>query len=257
MASVHAALHDPPSDALSYGAPSDKTKEDEPYPCPLQTRVYPDEKCMVEDQSLLEHGIALFTLALYTSWPYILFILLLLSFVPAILILNLFIASTLLLPCPLFSEAFLNLEIFRLWRQYFSFSYYMEEVLQHITRQILCKLLGVQKLSPRRRYLFAEFPHGTFPIGPLLAGTLITKMFPGEKIYSLAADVLFKIPLYRHFMCMLGSQPADKKHFNALISKASVAIVVGGIAEMFMQHETKEQVGHSAIKRLCCMPWRL
>ena len=67
-------------------------------------------------------------------------------------------------------------------------------------------------------------------------------MFPGEKIYSLAASVLFKVPLYRHFMCLLGSQPADKKHFNALITKASVAILVGGIAEMFMQYETKEQV---------------
>ena len=79
-------------------------------------------------------------------------------------------------------------------------------------------------------------------MGPLLAATLIPNMFPGEKIYSLAADVLFKIPLYRHFMCFLGSQPANKKNFNALISKASVAIVVGGIAEMFMQYETKEQV---------------
>ena len=79
-------------------------------------------------------------------------------------------------------------------------------------------------------------------MGPVLAASLIPKMFPGVKIYSLAANVLFKIPFYRHFMCLMGSQPADKKHFSALISDGSVAIVVGGIAEMFMQHETKEQV---------------
>jgi len=99
-----------------------------------------------------------------------------------------------------------------------------------------------EALPPTKNYIFAEFPHGTFPMGPVLAATLIPKMFPGVKIYSLAANILFKIPFYRHFMCLLGSQPADKKHFNALISEGSVAIVVGGIAEMFMQYETKEQV---------------
>lgn len=79
-------------------------------------------------------------------------------------------------------------------------------------------------------------------MGPILAATLIPKMFPGEKVYSLAANVLFKIPLYRQFMCWMGSQPADKWHFDRLISKASVAIVVGGIAEIFMQYESREQV---------------
>jgi len=79
-------------------------------------------------------------------------------------------------------------------------------------------------------------------MGPLLAATLIPKMFPGKKIYSLAASVLFKIPLYKQFMCLLGSQPAEKKYFNRMIKESSVAIVVGGIAEIFMQDSTKELV---------------
>lgn len=108
--------------------------------------------------------------------------------------------------------------------------------------QSLNPLSLFQRLTPKKNYLFAEFPHGTFPMGPILAATLTPKMFPGEKVYSLAADVLFKIPLYRHFMCWMGSQPANKKHFEKLIRQGSVAIVVGGIAEIFMQHETREQV---------------
>lgn len=43
-------------------------------------------------------------------------------------------------------------------------------------------------------------------------------------------------------MSWLGSQPADKKVFQSLIDKGSVAVVVGGIAEMFMQYDDKEQV---------------
>eukprot|EP00210_Caulerpa_lentillifera_P004313 g4116.t1 len=199
--------------------------DDDDYPCPIGERVYYDDLIPLSEQSSFAHFTAVLSLGIYTAWPYILSLFLLLSFIPLIFALNLIILSTLLLPCPLFSERFLNLKLFKLWRQYFSFSYYLEE-----------------KLPPTNKYLFAEFPHGTFPMGPILAATLIPKMFPGEKVYSLAADVLFKIPLYRQFMCWMGSQPATKRHFDRLISKASVAIVVGGIAEMFMQYETREQV---------------
>lgn len=104
----------------------------------------------------------------------------------------------------------------------------------------------LQPLDPNRRIIFAEFPHGTYPMGPLLAGTLIPKMFEGHKIYSIAASVLFRIPGLKHMMTWLGSQPADRKHFQKLIEKASVAVVVGGIAEMFMQYDNKEQVRWAA-----------
>lgn len=79
-------------------------------------------------------------------------------------------------------------------------------------------------------------------MGPVLAGTLIPKMFPGRKIYSVAASVLFRIPGLRHVMTWMGSQPADRQTFQSLVNKGDVAVVVGGIAEMFMQYEDKEQV---------------
>lgn len=41
---------------------------------------------------------------------------------------------------------------------------------------------------------------GVYPISPLITGTLVHNMFPGFKIYSLAADAVFKIPGWRHFI---------------------------------------------------------
>ena len=31
-------------------------------------------------------------------------------------------------------------------------------------------------LPPPRRYVFAEFPHGVLPLGPVLAGTAVHKV---------------------------------------------------------------------------------
>lgn len=43
-------------------------------------------------------------------------------------------------------------------------------------------------------------PLGVFPISPLITGTLCARMFPGFRIFSLAADSVFKIPMWRHFI---------------------------------------------------------
>lgn len=125
MASVDVS----PVSVESLAKPSSKTENEiDDYPCPIGIRVYVDEKTKVEEQTLFEHSIAVLTLALYTALPYILVTLLCLSFFPVILKLNVLLISTLFLPCPLFSESFLNCKFFQLWRQYFSFSYLMEEV---------------------------------------------------------------------------------------------------------------------------------
>lgn len=112
-------------------------------------------------------------------------------------------------------------------------------------------MLVLQELDPDRKAIFAEFPHGTYPMGPLLAGTLIPTMFKGRKIYSVAASTLFFVPGLRHMMTWLGSQPADRKVFQSLIDKGSVAVVVGGIAEMFMQYDDKEQVRVVVTSQFC------
>lgn len=188
-------------------------------------RTYTDNSGPDYQPPFLETVIAITSLAVYTAWPYILLILILFVWLPPVFLLNVLLYSTLLMPAQLYWPEFLNWDLFRTWREYFSFSYKTTE-----------------ELDPDRKVIFAEFPHGTYPMGPLLAGTLIPTMFKGRKIYSLAASTLFRVPGLRHMMTWLGSQPADKKVFQSLIDKGSVAVVVGGIAEMFMQYDDKEQV---------------
>lgn len=73
----------------------------------------------------------------------------------------------------------------------------------------------------------------TFPLSA--AGTLFQTMFPQFPIYSVAADSVFYVPVWRHVIAWIGSLPASRDNFKRLLRKGSVAVVVGGIAEMFMQ----------------------
>ncbi|KAG2486331.1 hypothetical protein HYH03_015035 [Edaphochlamys debaryana] len=134
-------------------------------------------------------------------------------------------ATLLLPPKPVLWGAFCRSPVFRTWRQYFSFSYVFDEV-----------------LDSKKHYIFAEFPHGVFPMGPLLGATECQRMFPGFDIYGLAANVVFAVPFWRHFIAWLGSVPATSSHFKKVLSKGSVAVIVGGIAEMYLQCTKKEQV---------------
>ncbi|GFH14822.1 uncharacterized protein HaLaN_10943, partial [Haematococcus lacustris] len=111
---------------------------------------------------------------------------------------------------PVLWTAFCKLWVFKTWRQYFRYSYFFEE-----------------KLDPTKRYILYEAPHGTFPIGPIVAGTLCQTFFPDAPIYSVAANSVFNI-----FISWIGSLPASKSNFKRLLAHGSVAVVVGGIAEM-------------------------
>jgi hypothetical protein len=126
---------------------------------------------------------------------------------------------------PFYRKAFNENWVFKTWRDYFSFSYLFEE-----------------NLDPKKSYVFVEFPHGVFPMGPLVAGTLVNIMFPDFKIFSLAANSVFTIPGWRHFSTWMGSVPATSANFRKLLSKGSVAVIVGGIAEMFMGSKTEESI---------------
>ena len=89
-----------------------------------------------------------------------------------------------------------------------------------------------EQLGQGKKYILVEFPHGSFPIGPIVAGTLIQTMFPNDPVYSVAASSVFYIPLWRHFIAWIGSLPATKQNFKRLLAKGSCAVVVGGIAEV-------------------------
>jgi hypothetical protein len=48
------------------------------------------------------------------------------------------------------------------------------------------------------------FPHGVFPVSELLCISLMLKVWPSLKVYSIAASSVFKVPVWRHIMCWTG-----------------------------------------------------
>jgi hypothetical protein len=57
--------------------------------------------------------------------------------------------------------------------------------------------------------------------------------------------------LSRSFIAWIGSLPATKDNFKRLLEHGSVAVVVGGIAEMFMCHPDRERVKLLGRKGFC------
>ncbi|KAG1673426.1 hypothetical protein FOA52_002191 [Chlamydomonas sp. UWO 241] len=176
------------------------------------------------------------TLTLYTGWLHILLAMLIGSLFSKICFgVTVLLFSTLLLPPkPVLWKAFNESWAFKTWREYFKFSYLFEEHFHH-----------------DKRYIFAEFPHGVFPMGPLIAGSLSCVLFPDFEIYSLAATSVFSIPGWRHFLAWIGSVPATTANFKRVLKKGSVAIIVGGIAEMFLTSSVRENVMVRTRKGFC------
>jgi hypothetical protein len=62
------------------------------------------------------------------------------------------------------------------------------------------------------------------------------------QVYALAASAVFYLPGYRHIMTWIGCMPASRSNLSMLLSKGSVAVIVGGIAEMFMVKSDREEI---------------
>ena len=78
-------------------------------------------------------------------------------------------------------------------------------------------------------------------MGQFLSASLIETMFPGKMICGLGADIIFYFPLMRQVMAWIGTRPASKKNIQKILESGShVAIVPGGIAEMFLSDAEKE-----------------
>nr|QNL10705.1 acyl-CoA: diacylglycerol acyltransferase 2B [Haematococcus lacustris]QNL10739.1 acyl-CoA: diacylglycerol acyltransferase 2-2 [Haematococcus lacustris] len=199
---------------------------------PLEThecnvRIWSDGQTRDSKMTWLELVVAVITLTAYTGWIHILMLLGISAVfwqVPRLILIVLL--STLLLPArPVLWTSFNRSWVFSTWRKYFKFSYLLEA-----------------PSKPGSRLVMAEFPHGVFPMGPLLAGTLCQILFPDFNIFSLAASSVFSVPGWRHFVAWMGSMPATRSNYRLLLSKGSVAVIVGGIAEMFLQHPHKQIV---------------
>ncbi|KAF8056113.1 DGAT2D [Scenedesmus sp. PABB004] len=126
---------------------------------------------------------------------------------------------------PLLWERFQHSTLVSSWRRYFSFSVAIE-----------------QKLDPAGKYIFAGFPHGVFPVSELLCISLLLRIWPALRVYSIAASSVFKVPVWRHIMCWTGARPATRRWFRELLGRGSVSLVPGGIAEMFLWEEGREVI---------------
>jgi hypothetical protein len=51
--------------------------------------------------------------------------------------------------------------------------------------------------------MFCEAPHGIFPMGSFVSASVIEEAFPGHMITGIAADVVFRTPLWRHLVRIL------------------------------------------------------
>lgn len=155
----------------------------------------------MKPMSFVRHAIAYITLGLLCGWYY--FLLLLLTVLVSLLVLcpqhyvRALCAITLLafvvwtfLPIefPQRADWFINHWIFGVWHEYFGFTTECSKFTAH------------HKLHPEAKYMFAEFPHGIFPMGQFLSASMIKVLTPGQMIHGTGADIVFKIPIMRHIM---------------------------------------------------------
>ena len=121
--------------------------------------------------------------------------------------------------------AFNNSWLFALWHKYFA---YVWEV--HPT------------LEKGRKYIFLEFPHAIFPMGQVLSAAVVRTAFPGDTICGVAADVIFRFPIFRHVIAWTGTRGASRKNILKIIDEGCACTVLpGGIAEIFVcNHETED-----------------
>ncbi|KAM3571818.1 hypothetical protein VYU27_006156 [Nannochloropsis oceanica] len=105
-------------------------------------------------------------------------------------------------------------------------------------------LVMEQKLDTSKKYLFAQHPHGILPLAPVLSAYFISDVVPGGgKIFCLIHSGIFYMPIVRFFMGEWGALPANKESVaEAKQQGQHCSIVVGGVAEIFLQNGETEQL---------------
>jgi 1-acyl-sn-glycerol-3-phosphate acyltransferase len=91
------------------------------------------------------------------------------------------------------------------------------------------------QLDPDRPYLFASYPHGTYPLAPLLGMTVFrSASWHGKEFVGGAASSVFIVPLWAQGLRLIGCIPADRPRLlSALREGKSVGLCPGGISEMY------------------------
>lgn len=88
--------------------------------------------------------------------------------------------------------------------------------------------------------IYALGPHGVFSIAPAHL-TLMSEYILGENFHFLAATAALYVPVYNIYLKLMGFKSVDRKPFkDTLLSGRSVALIPGGIAEMFTTNDDHE-----------------
>ncbi|KIZ03443.1 hypothetical protein MNEG_4518 [Monoraphidium neglectum] len=194
---------------------------------PSGERVWCDGLTEESRQPWWDETFALVTLAIFTMWIHILAVIVIWGFFNRwALLAAAGIWGTVLLPAePLLWERFLGNPVFKSWRRYFRYSVAYDV-----------------PIDLSKNYVYAEMPHSVFPLSQIIATSLGADAWQGHKVYSIAADSVLSIPLWRHVFTWIGARPANHREFRRLLKRGSVGLVPGGIAEMFLSEAPKADV---------------
>jgi 2-acylglycerol O-acyltransferase 2 len=95
-----------------------------------------------------------------------------------------------------------------------------------------------------RRYLAAVVPHGMMPVGVSCLSFQLRE--EGFSPNTLGASAMFRIPVLRQILRVLGVVPADERTVGITLRRSFpnnvTFLVPGGIAEMFLMRDDLEQV---------------
>lgn len=81
---------------------------------------------------------------------------------------------------------------------------------------VLCAAAAVLIASSCAVLHCAGFPHGVFPVSELLCISLLLRIWPRLRIYSICASSTFKVPVWRHILSWTGARPATRHHFRCV-----------------------------------------
>ncbi|CAM9358273.1 unnamed protein product, partial [Heterosigma akashiwo] len=144
------------------------------------------------------------------------------------------LAAPLLLSClipPFQCHSMLRLPLFRCMQKYFDF-----EVIAETTHEELSKLVK------KRQLLHACQPHGVVSMCGLCWGVLGAHDPTYSNFKTAVASSVRYLPIVKHAIGMYGEiVDASKKSLMRALQKDSVALYIGGIAELFLS-STKEEV---------------
>jgi len=117
-------------------------------------------------------------------------------------------------------------------------------IVQYTFRWFPFQIIRTKELSPSRQYIFGLHPHGLMPWGmfPVGRAKQWQDLFPGINIRSLAADILFKIPIAREATLLIGGVSASLPSARYALSHGfSLGVIPGGVEEMF-ESQPKQDV---------------